>query len=356
MGNPQLSPRINLHDINHVLDGSFEYWPEGASRLIASGGNAYGSVLQRFYNVASGINITNSQQAGPSASLQFSNHLAKTSAGSLAAGTGITMEHYIEGYNMKKLLDDEFSVIFWVKSSVASKRSVSIKNGNVSHSYVQQYTINQADTWELKVIRVPAMSSCPGTVQKTTGLGMIINLAVVSGTNYQTSSLNQWISGEFNSGTGEDSTWLTGTTHNFAIAGLMVVSGDWRNLTAATYRYNRAFGSGVQGEVAMINRYFESSYGLNTGLGALQGSYLWWRPTSVDFHMSVSFAVEKRINPTGQVYSTQDGQAARIYTTDGATNRVAAFVNPNVKGADLYCGTNTVNQLTTAHWHADARF
>ena len=353
--NNQLTPRINLLEQNHVIDGSFEYWPEGVSRLIASGSSAYGSVLERVYNVASGINITNSQQSGPSASVQFANHLAKSSSGSLAAGTGITMEHYIEGYNLKKLIDDEFSVIFWVKSSVASKRSVSIKNGTVSHSYVQQYTINQADTWELKVIRVPALSTCPGALNKTNGLGMILNMAVISGSNYTTPTLNQWISGEFNSGNSEDSTWLTGTNHNFAIAGLMVVSGDWRSLTPSTYRFLRA-GGNIASEVAMINRYFESSYGLSTGLGSLVGSNLWWRPTAVDFHYSVNFAVEKRAAPSGQVYSPQDGAAARIYSTDGGANRVASLINATTKGVDLYSGANTIGQLTTAHWAADCRF
>lgn len=363
----QLTPRSNRYEPNLVIDGGMELWPEGTSRTIANNATAYGAVLFKNLNADSGVTLTNSQQASvPSGTnIPFSNQVSKTAAGTAISTTAIGPVYVIEGYDTQKILNNEFSVIFWVKSTVASNRSLAVRNATSSHSYVQQYNISATNTWQLKVIRLPALSTCPGTLDKANGVGARINWSIVSGSASQTSSLNQWVTGSFISGTGEDTTWATGTTHDFSIAGVMVLPGDWTTLTVAQYNFLRA-GKHWQEEVARSQRYFEKTYDDGTNPGAVTfngavnahpGSLSGTSTTGANWQ----FKVSKRASPTITIYGS----------FGGATNDVSITANASppetsdVAGTVYHTGTNGTSARPTAavaiqsvsyHGTADARF
>ena len=186
-----LTPRLNRLEPNLILDAGFEIWPEGNSRSVANNTLAYGGVLYRLQNNSTAITLTNSQQSSvPSGTaIPFSNQVSKTAAGTLTTTTNTRLITYIEGYNVMPIYDKDFSIIFWVKSTVAGNRSVSLQNTGITHSLVKQYTINQANTWELKVVTFPALNTCPGTIDRTNNYGLAINHAIVTGSTVQTSSL-----------------------------------------------------------------------------------------------------------------------------------------------------------------------
>ena len=349
----QLTPRLNLNEPNIIIDGGMEIWPEGTSRSIANNAQAYGGCLFQCGNSATGVTLTNSQQASiPSGTnVPFSNQLSKTAAGSMAAGTYSVISYQVEGYDVNKLLNDEFSIIFWVKSSVASNRTLSLRNGSSSHSYLQQYTISAANTWQLVALKVPALSTCPGTINKTNTPGLIISWsAVMAGTTYQTSTLGSWVSGAFLSGVGEDTTWLTGTTHDFSIAGVMVLPGDWRSLSTNTsqFRFLRS-GRNFQEEVQKSYRYYQTnshsapqagnSSGVLGGIGR------------------VGLPVDMRTIPTFLAYTGNGG------TVNAARNDN----NGATEGALIYgVSSNNISIRSTSalsagvsfsvFWTADARF
>jgi hypothetical protein len=321
-----LTPRINNLEPNLVIDGGFEIWPEGTSRSIANNSSAYGAALFKILNEGSGVTLTNTRQtAVPSnTSLIYSNEISKTAAGTLSASMNITNRYVIEGYDLSKIYNKEFSIIFWVKSSVASNRSVSIRNGTGTHSFVKQYNIAVADTWELKVLKVDAMSTCPGALDRTNGNGATLTWGTVIGSNFQTSSLNQWISGTYLSGVGEDTTWLTGTTHNFSIAGVMILPGDFTGIDAATYNFVRA-GRSFQEELAMSQRYVEPMSASISALGVIgfiatpgvaRGAYF--------------FRVTKRTSPT---FSSGNGTWV-INSAAANTNVAAGNVSTEVSTVD----------------------
>jgi hypothetical protein len=333
-----------------------EIWPEGTSRSIANNAAAYGSVLMSLNNTSSGVTLTNSQQtAVPSGKgLSFSNQTSKTAAGTLAAGTSITQQHIIEGYNISSLANQEFSLIFYVRSSVASNRSLAIRNGTSTHSYVKQYNISAANTWELKALSFPALSSCPGALNFLNAAGLRVTWNIVSGTTFQTSSLNQWVAGNFVSGPGEDTTWLTGTTHSFDIAGLMVLPGNWEGLNAAQYNFVRA-GRNFEDEVAMSQRYFSDA-----GAGWV-GS----EETATSFSMAFGFPVVMRTNPilsiissnvssrivSGSIDRTLSGSAINTYSTSAR----GAFVLFTNSGGNVV-GRMIVDRAGASVVTADARF
>jgi len=318
----QLTPRLNINEPNIVIDGGMEIWPEGTSRSVANNTLAYGSALFKTNNNTTGITLTNSQQSSvPSGTnIPFSNQISKTAAGTLAAVTAVSSQYHIEGYDVNKLLSDEFTVIFWVKASVASNRSVSLHNTGNTHSFVQQYNIASANTWQLVALKVPALSTCPGTINKTNGFGVQLVFGAVLGTTWQTSSLNSWIAGDFYAGVGEDTTWLTGTTHDFSIAGVMILPGDYRSLTTNTsaYRFLRS-GRNFQEEVSKTQRYVEligSVLEFNIAFGT------GWSTSTSAVAMSGLFKVVKRAAPQATLSSISAiryNNLSNNFVSNGAT-------------------------------------
>ena len=359
----QLTPRLNKLEPNLIIDGGMEIWPEGTSRSVANNNLLYGGALYRCQNASTGITLTNSQQSSiPSGTvIPFSNQVSKTAAGTLAAGTISRLITYIEGYNIHPIINSEFSVIFWVKSSVASNRSVSIQNTGITHSYVKQYNISAANTWELKVLTFPALSTCPGVIDRANNYALAISHNIVVGSSFQTGTLNSWQSGAFASGVGEDTTWLTGTTHDFSIAGVMALPGDWTSLQTNTssYMFLRS-GRNFQEELAATQRYYSKSYDLGTIPGSTNAL-----PGSMSFATTVAssntaftaiFPVSMRTTPTVTAYNPVTGSTAtpqRGYT--GGNNYSASIQASGDSGAFWLQGA-TVIDYYIMQWTADARF
>ena len=297
MANKALTPRLNRMEPNIVIDGGHEIWPEGTSRSVTSGAQLYGSVLFRCANVSSGITLTNSQQSSiPSGTnIPYSNQVSKTAAGTLAAGTNTNLSYLIEGYDTNKILNDSFSLIFWVKSSVASNRSIALLNASQSHTMIKQYNIAAANTWQLQVVTFSGISACPGTIERTNLAGLQIAFTIVAGSTFQTATTGSWVAGNFRSGVGEDTTWLTGTTHDFSIAGVMVLPGDWSSLTSNTsaYKFQRS-GRNYQEELQKSQRYWEGfPNGVSAGIVGYNGT-----GGAITASCHFVFKTEKRASPT----------------------------------------------------------
>lgn len=358
----QLTPRLNRLEPNIIIDGAMEIWPEGTSRTINASSDAYGAVLFKNHN-GSNVTLTASRQSSvPSnTGLIYSSQLSKTAAGTLTAGTYTFKAYNIEGYDALRIFNQESTLIFFVKSSVVSNRSIAFQNTGLTHSYVQQYNISQANTWQLKAVKLPALNTCPGTVNRENGLAARLVFSVVHGSTYQTSTLGSWVSGLFSSGVGEDTTWLTGTNHDFSITGVMVLPGDWTSLQTNTsaYTFLRA-GKNFQDEVAMSQRYFAKSYDLNTIPGstnALPGSMSFATAVaSSNTAFSAIFPVSMRTTPSVTAYNPVTGSSAtpqRGYT--GANNYSASLQAAGNSGAFWLQGA-TVIDYYIMHWVADARF
>lgn len=284
-----LTPRINKLEKNIIIDGAMEIWPEGTTRSLPNNVALYSSVLLRDFNINTGITCIASRitDIPSSTNLVYANRISKSAVGSLAANTYVVRNYSVEGYDLSSILNNDYTVLFLVRSSVASTRSVSIRNASLSHSFVKQYTINQANTWELKALKFDAMGTCPGTVEKTNDRGLVATFTVVAGSSFQTPTLNQWVSNQFLSGVGEDTTWLTGTNHSFDITGVMIVPGDYTDMTLAEYEYVRA-GRNFQDELSMTQRYLEiGSNWISSNVTA-----------ATAYAVITNFMVEKRATPT----------------------------------------------------------
>jgi hypothetical protein len=357
-----LTPRINRLESNLIIDGAMEIWPEGTSRSVANNTSAYGSVLFKLFNNNTGVTLTNSRQASvPSGTnLQFSNQVSKTAAGTLAANTYVVTDYYVEGYDVAPIVNSEFTVIFWVRSSVAATRTCTLRNTGATHTTLRSYTINTANTWELKAVRFNALSTCPGTINRTNGIGCMISFPVVAGSTFQNSTANSWLTGEFLTLSGQDSTWLTGTTHDFSIAGVMVLPGNWEGLTAAQYNFVRA-GRNFEDELAMTQRYFEKSYDLNTNPASVTtiGAQFSVSINSVDFYDfgGKEFKSSKRVAPIVTIYAAGGvGQSGAVRDLSNSLDRSVTVSSQSENRYRINGSTLATNAAHAWHFTADARF
>ncbi len=364
MANKALTPRLNRMEPNIVIDGGMEIWPEGTSRSLASSSAAYGAVLTQCHNQLTGVTLTNSQQASiPSGTnIPFSNQISKTAAGTLAAGTYSGLSYFVEGYDTNKLLTNEFSVIFWVKSSVASNRTLKLGNTGFTHSYLSQYNISATNTWQLKAIKIPALSSCPGTINKTNGMGLQLFWGTVVGSTFQSATTNTWHSGNFLSGVGEDTTWLTGTTHDFSIAGVMILPGDWTSLEADTsaYKFLRS-GRNFQEELAKTQRYWNSSFSFgftpsnNYGVVDYDFGAATYLTGASNNRFAVTYPSEMRAIPTITTYNPYSVTANSFAIGGSGANILNVYQNNTKTFSFRNNAVVTLGQVNLAYT-SDARF
>lgn len=121
-----------------------------------------------------------------------------TAQSTLSASEYIHFFHAIEGYTaIYKLLRKPLKLSFWVYASVPGTYCCWLRNGGADASVVQDFTINSANTWEYKIVSFPEIDNSIGTWAYWTGRGLCIGFTPCCGTTYQTSTLGQWISGNY---------------------------------------------------------------------------------------------------------------------------------------------------------------
>lgn len=282
----------------------------GGSNLIQNGAmvisQRYGTAVQspapsgygidRWATYKSGAGTFSIQQStdGPSG---FSNSalITVTSNSTPSGGDYYIYQHKVEGYNIAQLdwgtADaKDVTLSFWVKSSVTGTFSGSFRNAPVSHSYVFEYTVNSANTWEYKSINISGPTV--GTWGSTNGAGIVLLFSLGQGTTYATSTVGSWVSGNFHGSTTETDLIATSAA-TWQVTGAMLETGD----TATSYPHEDV-GTTLQ----KCLRYYEEIDDAGT-----------YRPNGIAFtttntNIPLQFSVQKRAAPTvtvvdvGQIY------------------------------------------------------
>lgn len=114
----------------------------------------------------------------------------------VAAGDSVTIGQKVEGINYLALYQRPQLIGFWAKSNVIGDYGVSLRSGDTSASFVGKITINTANTWEYKTVPVATAASV-GTWDFSNGIGVRLAICLVSGTTYQTATLDAWQANNF---------------------------------------------------------------------------------------------------------------------------------------------------------------
>jgi hypothetical protein len=300
----------------------------GAMRINQRGAASYGDGV---YNLdrwtlptasASITSIVTQDTSAPTvaqASYLYNSSLKWALSGSgdstISAGDYALLEQYVEGYNFTAIAQRAFTLSFWVRASRTGTYCVSLRNTGQDRSYVAEYTISAADTWEKKTISVTASPSA-GTWDYTNGIGLRVTWARACGSTYQTTA-SAWQTGNYFGTSSQVNAVQTGDT--FYITGVMLNRGT----EAAPFSL---FGKTFEGELQACQRYYEKSYDLTTapGTATFAGHVgVGNLASAAAARFTVPLKVSKRTTPSVTIYSANSGASGNVYQFVGTAADLA---------------------------------
>ena len=274
---------------NKIINGKMD---------IAQRGTSFTGVTTPIYtldrwtvgSIASSAVFTASQQADAPSNNEFQNslHMTVTTADtSIAAGDYSVIGQRIEGFNSRDLIGRTFTLSFWAKSSKTGVHCVSFANTGSDRSYVAEYTINSANTWEKKTVTVAGGLPTAGTWDWTNGIGLRVQFALTAGSTFQ-GAAGSWLTGNFFA-TANQVNCLDAIGNVFAITGVQLEIG-----ASATPFEHRP----ISNELELCKRYYRTfaGYGGYSAPGRIDCQY--------------SFDGPMRANPTLEIKNAGSNQAA----------------------------------------------
>jgi hypothetical protein len=346
---------------NKIINGAMEVAQRGVLFSVASGATGNGYTLDRYTRTASTPAVLDVAQSldGPASepTLPLSLRCTVTTADATVAATDLwSVLQKIEGYSARDLVGKTFTLSFWVRSAKTGVHCVTFQNdftGSTDRSYVAEYNVLVANTWEYKQITVIGGLITAGTWDWYNGSGVNVGWTLCCGANFQGTS-ESWQSALLY-GTSSQVNVLDTIGNVFAITGVQLEVGS-----IATPFEHRPFGM----ELALCQRYYEKSFPYNyepvqnivSLVGAtagVRGAVLaTGQVTNQKFSSTVKFAVTKRATPTITTYAPDSATANWSLNT---TTPTAATANIG-DGSFAVTGSTAVTAGNdySIHWQAVA--
>lgn len=246
--NPHLTPSDN----NVIINGNFDIWQRGAGITGASGYTA-----DRFSWVSNGAGVVDVLRSTsvPSAISDYSLQVDVTTGdAAIAAGDHYEIEYRVEGYdamrfafgvtNVRQLL-----LSFYVRSPKTGTHCVAFKNSANDRSYIIEYPVSVADTWEKKTVVVTADPS--GTWLTDNNIGLRIVWALAAGSTFQ-GSAGGWLAGNLIA-TSNQVNCMDDAANDFHISQVKLES---RVGGVATPFIQRSFAA----ELSLCQRYYQKTF------------------------------------------------------------------------------------------------
>lgn len=193
--------RPNQYEINPIMNGDFRFDQRGTSFTGAA--NIFtldrwnvAKVGDMVFDVFQSTDVPAVADSYPF-SLYSMHFDCTTIDSSLTTNDIYGLRQRIEGNNIHRLAQRGFYIRFWVKSSKTGVHCVRVANAPTpDRSVVAEYTVNAVDTWEYKIVTIPASPSA-GTWDYGTGTGFDVFWTLAAGPTWQTSNVGVWQTGNF---------------------------------------------------------------------------------------------------------------------------------------------------------------
>ena len=310
---------------NLIINGDMAIDQRNAGASATSNGSVY-TVDRYEFQMSSVTNVQTYQQvtdapAGFNKSLKITNN---STTQATAAGVLCTPRQKIEGLNTAYLNwgtsdAQTVTVSFWVKASVTGTYPVALTNNNFSRSFVTNYTVSVANTWEYKTVTIAGDTSGTWTVDTTTGINVLFSLD--TGSTYQTTA-DSWQAGNYR-GTSSDVHFLANASATWQITGVQLEA----NTTATPFEHLQ-YGQ----QLALCQRYLQSSWTQGSAIGSAVGittnstQQSWGSLNAGIAGQAFLLPVAMRTIPTLVVYdmALTTGKVTTLGNGAAQTNNVAA--------------------------------
>ena len=341
---------------NPIINGDMSVWQYGATtiNLTTTGLTAFPCDRWKWLASGTGIvgrvrdtNVPTVAQAG--AVLPFSLGLNVTTAdAAIGAGDFYAIAQRIEGFNWAPFAQQALTLPFLVKSSLTGIHCVALRNGiTPDRSYVAEYNIAVANTWQLVVINIPASPSA-GTWNYTDQTGLEVAFVLACGSTRQTTA-GAWNTGNFMA-TANQVNVMSANAQQFNIVRVQLAKGT---LSAPSFK-TRPWHD----DYALSQFYFQKSfpYAITPAQNAgVAGADIIASPIGTASVMSIVVALPVRMSTASPLTATYNPSAANAEarnTTDNAddTGTGIATTERSIIITTTGNATNTVGDFHRVHW------
>jgi len=335
-------PSTQLSHRNLIINGDFKVWQRGTSGTTAGNTAYYTDRFAVTANHSGKFDVAQSTTAPQG--FNYSKKLTvNTTKASLSTYDISGIWYKLEGYDAHKLNwgtsnAQDITLSFYVRSSVTGTYSIGIRNtGTYNKSFVSEYTISTADTWERKTINISGETS--GTWATTSSGSIEILFSLGTGTGYQSSNLDSW-EATSNLSSSNNVNLVATSSATFYITGVQLEVGS-----VATPFEHRSYGE----ELARCQRY-TVVYNYDTFENTLVFPGMSRSGTTKFFHITLPQSmrdVTPSISLTGEVRLLNHTTSQYKDATDTLTiGGVAPSINTSGHGLTLYY-SGTITDITS---------
>lgn len=329
---PKVTDQV-LSSRNMIINGGMAIAARGTSAVTIADTAQYRVDRFNAYDNTSGAFTYEQSTTTPSGEgFINSTKLTVTSADtSIAAGEYAYYAQYIEGTNFSQCDfgnsgAKSVTLSFWVRSSATGTYCITLANSASNRSFVSEYTISSADTWEKKTITVAGDTT--GTWLTTTGIGLKVFFCLAVGSTYQQSA-GSWGTTSFAFGSSNQTNWLGTNGNTLYITGVQLEVGE-----VATPFEHEDFGSTLD----KCHRYFYKRPADSAGEDDLIVSSDYNNYTN-NFYISFFYPKEMRARPS---YQNASGWVTQSPTNIYEGVRWTAF---NFSNGGAYLDRSTTFEL-----------
>jgi hypothetical protein len=251
---------------NFIINGDLTLWQRGTSFTAFGGGggtaDAYTADRWKFVSAATDELDLDIARSATVPTYAQSGHTSQYSmfVDLDAAETAIAVDEYVgvryalEGYEYQQMKGKWVTLSFWTRNALTGTYGVAFQTGDASKSFVREYTIDTADTWEKKALTFQ-LSEDATVEELNSGIGALIYFTLDAGANYQ-GTANQWNAAD-DRATSSQANWAGTVTNTFYITQVKLEIGQE---ATAFQRHGRSY----QLELDAASRYYQKSFNIGT--------------------------------------------------------------------------------------------
>jgi hypothetical protein len=214
---------------------------------------------------------------------------------------------------------EKMTVAFWVKSNKTGTGQLTVKDSDNDRQVAGTYAISSADTWEHKVINLPADTS--GAMNNDNGAGFRFEWWLGAGSSYSGGAVPTAWEARADGDRGVSTLAINDNTANdWAITGIQVEVGEFSSTTLPPFQFEDTGDN-----LLRCKRYYQTTVMPDTSDYWGQGYYY----TNSEFTCKMPIQ-EMRAQPTLDqvsgsnyftVYSNNAGDAINDFALDGSSSR-----------------------------------
>ncbi len=338
-----------------LINGGFNVSQRYGETATSFVNNTYG--LDRWKHYLAGSCALNFQQLGQASAIvtnlqstsgiNYTNclYLDCTSAASLGATDQMSVLQLMEGYVHNPLAGKAMTLSFWVRSSVTGTYCIAFKEGSTK-TYVVEYTISSADTWEQKILTLTddTLANYNTNTSVTTGSSLEVHFTTRLGTTAQQTTADAWNTGNFY-GTSNQVTWGTSTSDVFYLSGVQLERGTYTSATLPPFRHESYAVNLKRCQRYYYKRLSENAYGPGS-----QGMQIGSSNTMIQGYHPV--VMRSAPSMSGSNWSCEHSGNASVWSMGSTRTSTTAWSSENsLSGTDgdaaiLYANNNTAADIT----------